>query len=493
MMAQLSVPIRRIPGYLSQARSDSLVRNSLYLMMSTVVTAGLGYVFWGVAAHAFTSRQVGIASAVISLCMTTALLTYLGSFAMLIERLPGHEGSSRWTAVLTRISLGTAAVTAVVTAAAVPVLMAISHAYSVFFSSAPRILVAVAGATAWTLVNLLGSAFIAARRAGRQLCIQTWVSGSKLLFALLLAAAGLGAAGLVGAWTAGAALGVAIGAAWLVPRMGLGWRPSHRPSRQAAVTAAGGVARDRRPSGPGPPALSRAAFMKRLLAQHLTSVGGNVTPMILPVLVTLRLGVTPNAYFYITWMLGGLFLIVSPAVSYGVFAEGVRSHSELHIVVAKALRVIVIMLIPPMVVLIVGGKFILGLFGTAYAVHGYGLLVLLAAAALPDAVSNVAVAVWRVTHKLAYSTALNLSMLAATLGGAWVLMPSLGILGVGVAMLGVQILGAIASLPAYVQVRKPVILTGPTADGQPDAGIALLIHLAQQQSRDRPAVRLPAD
>jgi O-antigen/teichoic acid export membrane protein len=233
--------------------------------------------------------------------------------------------------------------------------------------------------------------------------------------------------------------------------------------------------------------------MKRLLAQHLTSVGGNVTPMILPVLVTLRLGVTPNAYFYITWMLGGLFLIVSPAVSYGVFAEGVRSHSELHIVVAKALRVIVIMLIPPMVVLIVGGKFILGLFGTAYAVHGYGLLVLLAAAALPDAVSNVAVAVWRVTHKLAYSTALNLSMLAATLGGAWVLMPSLGILGVGVAMLGVQILGAIASLPAYVQVRKPVILTGPTADGQPDAGIALLIHLAQQQSRDRPAVRLPAD
>ena len=90
-MAQLSAPIRWLPGYLHRARSDSLVRNSLYLMASTVVTAGLGYVFWAIAAHAFTSQEVGIGSAVISLCSTVALLTYLGSSAMLIERLPASE------------------------------------------------------------------------------------------------------------------------------------------------------------------------------------------------------------------------------------------------------------------------------------------------------------------------------------------------------------------------------------------------------------------
>ena len=54
-----------ILGYLHRARSDSLIRNSLYLMASTVVTAGLGYVFWSIAAHAFTSREVGTSSAVI--------------------------------------------------------------------------------------------------------------------------------------------------------------------------------------------------------------------------------------------------------------------------------------------------------------------------------------------------------------------------------------------------------------------------------------------
>ena len=137
--------------------------------------------------------------------------------------------------------------------------------------------------------------------------------------------------------------------------------------------------------------------------------------MILPVLVVLRLGVTLNAYFYITWMMGAAFFMVSPAVAQAVFAEGVRAHSDLRSVVVKALRVIAILLVPAMVVMIVGGKFILGLFGPSYAAVGYGLLILLAISALPDAVSNVAVVVFRVTQRLGYSTALNLGILVVTL------------------------------------------------------------------------------
>ena len=67
-MAPLATPIQRVRSCLRTARSDSLARNSLYMMMTTVVTAGLGYVFWIVAAHLFTSAQVGIGSGVISMC-----------------------------------------------------------------------------------------------------------------------------------------------------------------------------------------------------------------------------------------------------------------------------------------------------------------------------------------------------------------------------------------------------------------------------------------
>jgi O-antigen/teichoic acid export membrane protein len=81
---QLAAPMRWVPDILQRARSDSLVRNSLFIMTSTVVTAGFGYVFWVIAAHVFTRQEVGIGGAVVSLCSTVALLTYLGPQALLI-------------------------------------------------------------------------------------------------------------------------------------------------------------------------------------------------------------------------------------------------------------------------------------------------------------------------------------------------------------------------------------------------------------------------
>lgn len=493
-MAEPLLPIRRVKGYLRHARSDSLVRNSLYLMASTVVTAGLGYVFWVVAAHTFTSREVGISGAIISLCSTTALLTSVGPFAMLIEWLPAREGSSAWTTVLIRVCIVTAAVTALATAVAV-LLLRTSADYRGFFNAAPPVIIAIVGAAAWTLVYLLGGAFIAARRAGRLLLIQTLVSGMKVLLVFPLAAAG--GAGLIKAWVASALLGVGLGAAWLVPGMRLGRTPGYRPHRRADLTTGG-----RQGSGQQPrhrrPTESNAVFARRLLGQHLTSVGGAVTPLILPVLVVLRLGVTPNAYFYVTEMLGAAFFMVSPSVASAVFAEGVRAHSDLRSVVAKALRVIMIMLVPPMVIMIVGGKLVLGLFGAPYAAAGYGLLILLAIAALPDAVSNVAVAVFRVTHKLEYSAALNLGILVVTVAGAWVLMPRFGLKGVGIAWLAAQTLGAIASLPAYRLIRGPVTPDARSADlgdeshrSQAEAGIAQLTDLAKVQALDRFGSRLP--
>lgn len=443
-----------LPRFLFGAISDSLVRNSLYLMTSTAVTAGLGYVFWVLAAHVLTRAQVGVGSAVISLCSTAALLTYLGSSATLIDRLPANEHSRRWTVIVVRICAVTALVTAVATALAVAVLLA-SQEYREFFSSAVPVLVAVVGAAAWTLVSLFCATFIAARRAGRYLAIQALVSATKVLLIVPLVAIGAGAAGLVGAWVAATMLGVVAGACWLVPRMGLGRQPGHRPPRPAARTD------PVRPPSSEPPEEARpqeasVGSMRLLIGQHLTSAGAAVTPLVLPVLVLIRLGAVANAYFYITWMLGAIFFTVSPSVATVLFAEGVRARSDLRRSVAKSLRVITVILAPAIIVMVVAGHFILGLFGAPYAAAGYPLLVLMAMSAVPDAVSNVAVSVLRVTHRLGYSSLLNIAILVVSLTGAWTLMPVMGITGVGVAWLGAQTLGAVASLPAFWQNRGSV-------------------------------------
>ena len=120
-MTALALPIRQARSYVRIARTDSLVRNSLFMMTSTIATGLLGYVFWIVAARVFSSVDVGIASAVISLCSTAALLTYLGPSAMLIERLHAYERSKAWTSHLIRMCVATAVATGVVAAVAIPI------------------------------------------------------------------------------------------------------------------------------------------------------------------------------------------------------------------------------------------------------------------------------------------------------------------------------------------------------------------------------------
>ena len=449
MTAQTAMSARWLPGFLQRAATDSLMRNSLYLMISTVSTAGLGYFFWLIAAHNFTKQQIGVGAAVISLCSTISLVTYLGPSAMLIERLPKSEHSSEWTAIFRRTCLATAIVTGLVMAALVLPATLISHNYRVFFAGPSEILIVIASAGTTTLLNLIGFAFIAARRAGRFLSMQTLVSAAKLICVFPLAA--FGTVGLVAAWVVSATIGVVVAIVWLVPTMHLGERRNYASHRSAHLPQRVRGRPRQRTRHRSPYSGPSSSYMRRLVGQHLTSVG-ELTPLLLPVLVVTRLGAEPNAYFYVTWMMGSAFFLVSPAVAIAVFAESVRANARLRDEVTKAMKIIAALLIPAMLVMIVCGRIILGLFGASYAAAGYTLLILLAISAIPDAVSNVATSIWRVSHRLGYAAVLNLGIMVMTLAGAWFLMPPLGITGVGVAWLIAQTAGAVASMTAYTYV-----------------------------------------
>ena len=271
--------------------------------------------------------------------------------------------------------------------------------------------------------------------------VQGLVSVFKVLLVVPLCAAGLGAQGIVVAWVASSVIGAAAGAFWLLPRIG----PSrHRgPRRPGARTSGARGTRGR--------ARKRADYVWHLVGQHLTSVGGQLTPLLLPILVVARLGAGSNAYFYITWMIGSVFFMVSPSISQALFAESVRYDAGLRPTVVKAFRIASFLLIPAMVVMVAGGKLILAIFGHAYVSAGYGLLVLLAISAMPDAVSNVAVAICRATNRLGYSASINLGILVFTVVSAWLLMPRFGLLGVGIGWLAAQVLGALACIPAFLK------------------------------------------
>ena len=109
----------------------------------------------------------------------------------------------------------------------------------------------------------------------------------------------------------------------------------------------------------------------------------------------------------------------------------------------SSVKLITLLLIPAIVVSALAGKSILGILGEEYARHGYSLLLIMVAAALPDAVTNVYIAVLRVQHRLRFAAALTVGMAIASVVFALLLMGRYGIAGAGAGWLIAQTLGAV--------------------------------------------------
>ena len=82
--------MRSGPWRMLQARlqADHLVRNSLYLILSSGLQAALGFTFWIIAARFFTTADVGRASSLIAATSVIAPVALLGLNSTFVRYLP---------------------------------------------------------------------------------------------------------------------------------------------------------------------------------------------------------------------------------------------------------------------------------------------------------------------------------------------------------------------------------------------------------------------
>jgi O-antigen/teichoic acid export membrane protein len=427
-----------LPGRL---RHDSLLRNSVYIMATTVATSLLGYLYWILAAHVYAARNIGLAAALISTMTLASILSSQGIGWTLIQLLPGrpagHARSLTLNAGLaTGILTGLCAATIVVVVLPLlsPQLAIVGHgtAYAVTF---------VAGVALTTIGSLVDYVFMAERATDNMLVRNVILAAIKiplLLLPLLLAQAGT--FGIFGTWVLATAIGALAGIA-LVRRLGRSYRPAMRGTRDQI-----------------------RGMLSSLAGNHVITVGGLAPTYLLPLFVTARLSATDNASFYITWRLAGLSLMVSPAVAASLAAEGSHARRDLLRMARSSILLIAALLGPATLLFLGGGRYILASFGPGYARHGQFLLLLLVISAVPDAITNVYVAVLRVQQRLRHAALLNLGMAALTLGLAWVLLPQLGIAGAGLAWLSARVAGSSAVALHIMVVRrrgKIATLVGP--------------------------------
>ena len=403
---------------------DSLARNSVLIMASTVGTSGLGYLFWMVAARALSQPAVGAATALISAATVVSMVSNLGIGHMFIQRLPGTAAGAWSRIVSAGLLLGCAATAGTAVAAAL-LLPHLAANFAVL--NAPAL---VATAVALTASTLLDFVFVAHRASHGMLWRNLALALGKVLALPALTAAGVhSAAAVLLAWTLPSIVVTVVTCLVSPGRL--------RPG--ATLTGTG-------LSGEVPHV--RGA----LAGHHLINLAQAGPGALLPVLVTARLGASDNAHFYVAWMTASVLFMVSPAVASAFYAE--RSNATGRpIPLTRAAAVVLAVIGPPALVLFFGGDRILGLFSAGYAAGGGLLLKILVVAAIPDAITNLAVAHWRSLGEFRRCLRLNLVMAATCLTLTWLGLPHLGIAAAGLAWLAGEFAGALVVAAVAIRSR----------------------------------------
>ena len=403
---------------------DPLYRNSLFLMATTAVTAGLGFFFWMIVARYYTEYEVGVAAAIISAVKLLALISILGMDIALIRFLPkAREPVEMINSCFTVCGIVALAVSGIFIAG----LDLWSPAIVFVRGNAMFLLAFIIFAVGWPLSGIVDSVFIAKRRAEFALAKNTIFSLLKIPLPIILVLF-FHAFGIVSSW------GIAIGIALIIslflflPRVQERYKPVLRIKLN--------IIKD---------------IWKYSAGNYFVSIFSTAPSLVLPIIIVNLVSAEQTAYFYVAWMISSLLLAIPLAVSTSLFAEGVHSEEELAANARRSLRFILLLLVPAIALLVLLGKWLLLLFGEGYSSNALTLLWILGFSSLFAGVNSIYYTVLRVRDRIGELLMIRALTAITVLVASSLIAPTVGIVGIGYAWIGAQGLTSI-----YVMLRVRV-------------------------------------
>jgi O-antigen/teichoic acid export membrane protein len=185
--------------------------------------------------------------------------------------------------------------------------------------------------------------------------------------------------------------------------------------------------------------MARRTLARFLAFDYAAYVLATITATVLPTLVVAFAGGAQGAYFYIPWviltslMLVPVYLSTSLTVHVAGDTSALGRHTRPVFIQGQRL------LIPAVALIVVFAPLILALFGDAYAAEGSALLRVGSLGLIPYAVNVLYLAVARVSGRGGTIVAIQAVLTVLTLGLSVVLLPMLGLVGVGLAWLAANL------------------------------------------------------
>jgi O-antigen/teichoic acid export membrane protein len=374
-------------------RDGDLLTNSGSLMGSTIITAAMGFVYWWVAARAFSADAVGTASAAVSAMTLIGTLAMFGLGTMLISELPRME-RDQWSLITTCLLVAGAIAT-------VGALIYIGLAELVFHSlrdalGSPLMMVLVlVGIVFNAMTMVLDEGLVGLLAGPTQMMRNLYFAVAKLTFLIVLGLlpVGIGGDGILATWLGGIVLSVGLLAITLHRR---GVRASIRPK----WTLIGGRIRQ--------------AFDYNLL-----NLASSLPRTMLPLVVTSALTKRATGEFYIAYMVFTFAVMIPANLATTLFAVAAGDMVTLKVKVRTALLVSLGLGVPASLVMAFGSHQIMAVFGGGYERTASTALTILALTYIPAVFRQLYIAVCRVRRRVRQAAAMAVVAGVFEVGAAW--------------------------------------------------------------------------
>jgi O-antigen/teichoic acid export membrane protein len=406
---------RLLPRLVGELLGDRLLRTAIPLLINTVVNAVLGVIYWVVAARNYGSASLAENVALVSAMTTLSGICQLNlspAFAVLVPRAGVHGR---------RVILqGYAAATAT-TLFVLPVFIFLGLPHldrlSTVLDSAPRLLVFATAVVAFNIFNLQDASLVALRR-GRLVPVENLVFGAVKLGLVLVLAESMPEMGIFTSWFLAMLLVIPVVSAYVLTR---------RP--QAAVPAVDGSRGlgDSR----GRLALDYAGYL------FLVS-----STVFLPVIALELMTPAQASIFAVCWLTSSSIDLLSTNIGTALAVEITYGGSR-DVLRRTVLRRVVPAVAAISLVVVLAAPFILGLYGADDSGGGVLALQLLAVAGVPRSLVNLSIAEARAHNDIGYVFRLRAQNAVVILVLTLVLAPDHGAIGMALAWLVAQLLGAI--------------------------------------------------
>lgn len=385
-------------------QTDSLFRNSVYLILSTGVMSLFGFGFWFINARIFNTEDIGIATAIISAITIISQLSLLGFNNSFIRFLPKSKNPNLLINSLLNTSSMLTLIISTLFVLIIPWLFpTLNFISNNYLFAITFIIISVF----FPINTLLESIFISFKKAKYVLWKNVVISIVKVSLPLLLIY--LAAFGIFISFMASLVIGVILGI--IILSRTINYKPQLIIDR------------------------TQLSLMKKFtFHNYLASLFSMLPSQGLPLLIANYISPRQAAFFYIDMMIINLINIIPISIGQSLYAESSHNEKNIHQFIKRASILMIGILIPVIICISIFGRFALSIFGKDYATEGFAFLQILSFSTLFYCISILGGNLMNLKNRTSILIIMGVIYACSVFGWSYVFR-SLQLIGIGYSLL----------------------------------------------------------